>query len=115
MVERHEDEQLIQAPPSGPGPMLMAIGPGLVVSGAVIGSGELINIPLQAATFGFTLFWGVMGQYINGLVNTPLIMFGICWIAFRTDRRLRMSRLTAILLLMTVAVILGCLLVGICA
>ncbi len=57
MGDRQKDMKQIQAPPTRLGPMLMAIGPGIVVSGAVIGSGELINVPLQAATFGFTLFW----------------------------------------------------------
>jgi len=60
MGERQKDMKQIQAPPTRPGPMLMAIGPGLVVSGAVIGSGELINVPLRAATFGFKLFWAVV-------------------------------------------------------
>jgi Mn2+/Fe2+ NRAMP family transporter len=54
----------------------------------------------------------ILGQYINGLVNTPLIMFGICWVAFHTDRRLRMGRVTAALLLATVVVIAACLAVG---
>lgn len=51
----------------------------------------------------------ILGQYINGLINTPLIMFGICWLAFHTDRRLRMSRFTAVMLLTTAGVILFCL------
>ena len=37
-----------------------AIGPGIVVAGSVIGSGELINTPVQAAKFGFVLLWVVM-------------------------------------------------------
>ena len=40
--------------------MLAAIGPGIVVTGSVIGSGELINTPVQAATFGFILLWAVL-------------------------------------------------------
>ncbi len=39
---------------------LAAIGPGIVVAGSVIGSGELINTPLQAAKFGFVLLWVVL-------------------------------------------------------
>jgi len=54
----------------------------------------------------------ILGQYINGLINTPLLMFGICWIAFHTDRRLRMGRVTAVLLLATVLIIVVCLAVG---
>ena len=37
-----------------------AIGPGIVVAGSVIGSGELINTPIQAAKFGFVLLWVVL-------------------------------------------------------
>ncbi len=39
---------------------LAAIGPGIVVAGSVIGSGELINTPVQAAKFGFVLLWAVL-------------------------------------------------------
>jgi Mn2+/Fe2+ NRAMP family transporter len=39
---------------------LAAIGPGIVVAGSVIGGGELINTPLQAAKFGFVLLWVVL-------------------------------------------------------
>lgn len=39
---------------------LAVIGPGIVVAGSVIGSGELINTPLQAAKFGFVLLWVVL-------------------------------------------------------
>ncbi len=39
---------------------LAAVGPGIVVAGSVIGSGELVNTPLQAAQFGFVLLWVVL-------------------------------------------------------
>ncbi len=39
---------------------LAAIGPGIVVAGSVIGSGELVNTPVQAAKFGFVLLWAVL-------------------------------------------------------
>lgn len=39
---------------------IAAIGPGVVVAGSVIGSGELINTPVQAAKFGFVLLWVVL-------------------------------------------------------
>jgi Mn2+/Fe2+ NRAMP family transporter len=39
---------------------LAAIGPGIVVAGSVIGSGELVNTPVQAAKFGFVLLWVVL-------------------------------------------------------
>ena len=37
--------------------LLTVIGPGIVVAGSVMGSGELINTPVQAAKFGFVLLW----------------------------------------------------------
>ena len=37
-----------------------SLGPGLVVAGSVLGSGELINTPAQAAKFGFILLWAVL-------------------------------------------------------
>ena len=40
--------------------MLAAVGPGIVVTGSVIGSGELVNTPVQAAAFGFVLLWAVL-------------------------------------------------------
>lgn len=48
------------AAPGGVWKMLAAIGPGIVVTGSVIGSGEMINTPIQAATFGFVLLWAVL-------------------------------------------------------
>ena len=39
---------------------LLALGPGIVVAANVIGSGELINAPIQAAKFGFVLLWAVI-------------------------------------------------------
>jgi Mn2+/Fe2+ NRAMP family transporter len=50
----------------------------------------------------------IFGQYISGLFCTPLLMIGICWMAFRTDRRVRMSRVTAVLLVLSVVVIGAC-------
>ncbi len=49
-----------RSPPTRFGPMLLAIGPAIVVSGSVIGAGELVNVPHQAAKFGFVLFWAVI-------------------------------------------------------
>jgi hypothetical protein len=45
------------------------------------------------------------GQAVNGLINTPLLIVGILLMAFRVDRRLRMGRLQAVLLLLSVAII----------
>jgi hypothetical protein len=45
------------------------------------------------------------GQAVNGLINTPLIVVAIVGMAFRVDRRLRMGRVAAFLLLVSVAII----------
>jgi Mn2+/Fe2+ NRAMP family transporter len=54
----------------------------------------------------------VFGQFFSGVFNTPLLMFGICWLAFKTDARVRMPLTTAVALLVSVAVVTGCVLVG---
>ncbi len=50
----------------------------------------------------------IFGQYFSGLLTTPLLMVAICWMAFRTDRRVQMSKPTAALLLLSVAIIGTC-------
>jgi len=59
------------------------------------------------------VFLVILGQTINGAFNTPILMFGIVWLAFHTDRRLRMSPVTAVLLVSSVVVIAGCLAIGV--
>ena len=54
----------------------------------------------------------IFGQYVAGLFTTPLLMVAICWMAFRTDRRVRMGTLTAILLVISVVVIATCVIVS---
>jgi Mn2+/Fe2+ NRAMP family transporter len=59
---------------------------------------------LQARPERFIVF----GHFVLGAFMTPLLMFCICWLAFHTDRRVRMGRLTAVALVTSVAVIFGC-------
>jgi Mn2+/Fe2+ NRAMP family transporter len=54
----------------------------------------------------------ILSQYIIGLFGTPLAMVAICWMAFHTDRRLRMHWLTAVFLLGSVLVLATCLIFG---
>ena len=54
----------------------------------------------------------IMGQFINGLVNTPLLMIGILYLAFKTDKRLRMSTITSVALIVTAIAILSCIVMG---
>jgi uncharacterized membrane protein YozB (DUF420 family) len=57
----------------------------------------------------------VAGHFVLGAVMMPLLMFAICWLAFHTDRRVRMGRWTAVALLASVAVILGCVIINLVA
>ena len=54
----------------------------------------------------------IFGQFFVCIVATPLMMFGICWMAFHTHQSARMSRLSAILLLISVAIITTCVVTG---
>ena len=46
--------------PRGLGGLLRNIGPGVVVSGSVVGSGELLVTTRMGAEVGFVFFWGVI-------------------------------------------------------
>jgi Mn2+/Fe2+ NRAMP family transporter len=73
---------------------------------------------LAAFLVGFLLsnsapeWWVIAGQYFIGLFMTPLLMFGICWMAFHTDRRVRMNLATGVALLTSVVIILTCVVVS---
>jgi manganese transport protein len=54
----------------------------------------------------------IAGQYVSGLFCTPLLMFAICWLAFRTDKRVRMGRTSAICLVISVIAITACILIS---
>jgi Mn2+/Fe2+ NRAMP family transporter len=55
----------------------------------------------------------VTGHFVLGAFLTPLLMFCICWLAFHTNRRARMGRLTAAALVGSVAIILACVVVNV--
>jgi manganese transport protein len=54
----------------------------------------------------------IFGQFFAAVVNTPLMMFGICWLSFRTEPGLRMSRWTAAALIVSVAIVTSCVIGG---
>lgn len=54
----------------------------------------------------------IAGQYVSGLFCTPLLMFAICWLAFRTDKRVRMGGTSAICLVVSVIAITACILIS---
>ena len=54
------DEQVVREAPTGLGGLLRNIGPGVVVSGSVVGSGELLVTTRMGADVGFVFLWGVI-------------------------------------------------------
>jgi Mn2+/Fe2+ NRAMP family transporter len=50
----------------------------------------------------------VAGHFVLGAVMMPLLMFAICWLAFHTDRRVRMGTFAAAALMTSVLIILFC-------
>lgn len=54
----------------------------------------------------------IAGQYVSGLFCTPLLMFAICWLAFHTDKRVRMGSTSATCLVVSVIAITACILIS---
>ncbi len=79
-----------------------------VMQGVFLTSVLLLFLCLQAPPATLVIF----SHYVIGLVGTPLAMAGICWLAFRTDRRVRMGWFAAVLLLASVVVITSCVVLG---
>lgn len=60
-------------PPRSPGGMLRQIGPGLIISAVIVGSGELIVTPKLGAEEGFKLLWFiVLGCLLKVFVQIEL-------------------------------------------
>ncbi len=56
----NESSHEIREAPRGLGGLLRNIGPGIVVSGSVVGSGELLVTTRMGAEVGFVFLWGVI-------------------------------------------------------
>ena len=54
------DEHLIAPPPPNLFQMLTWLGPGLILVGSIVGSGELVATPLAGATAGYGLLWLIL-------------------------------------------------------
>jgi len=54
-IQTHVD--LTEAPPTSLGGILRRLGPGLIVAGSIVGSGELIATTATGAQAGFSLLW----------------------------------------------------------
>lgn len=48
---------MVRPPPQTPGQILRALGPGIIIAGAIVGSGELIATTKTGAQAGFWLLW----------------------------------------------------------
>ncbi len=58
--------------------MLRHLGPGLIISAAIVGSGELIVTPKLGASVGFTLLWFIiLGCFIKVFVQIELGRFAV--------------------------------------
>ncbi len=92
-VERFDPYRLskadVQEPPVGLGNILSRIGPGLVLSASIVGSGELIMTTTFGAKVGYTMLWlvilsclikaivqAVLGRYVISTGETTLIALG---------------------------------------
>jgi manganese transport protein len=82
------DPRNVLEPPVGAGPILRRIGPGLVLSASIVGSGELIATTTLGAKLGYTMMWliivsclikavvqAVLGRYVIATGETTLIAF----------------------------------------
>ena len=63
------DPSQVQEPPQGWRPSLRFLGPGMITSAAVVGSGELITATTLGATVGFVLLWLV---FVSTLVKVAV-------------------------------------------
>ena len=58
--------------------ILRSIGPGLIITASIVGSGELIATPKVAGEAGFTLLWFiVLGYFIKVFVQVELGRYAV--------------------------------------
>lgn len=68
-----QEVSLLRAPPTTLGGILKQLGPGLILAGAIVGSGELIATTRVGADAGFTLLWLIIiGCIIKVFVQIEL-------------------------------------------
>ncbi len=68
----------IEAPPTTIGGILVRLGPGLIVAGSIVGSGELIATTATGAQAGFWLLWLILiGCVIKVFVQVELGRYSI--------------------------------------
>ena len=71
--ELPEPESGIETPPTTIRGILSRLGPGLIIAGSIVGSGELIATTATGAQAGFTLLWLILiGCVIKVFVQVEL-------------------------------------------
>lgn len=101
MNKRVSENEGIKDPPTSTLGILKQLGPGLIIAGSIVGSGELIATTAVGAEAGFTLMWLIIvgcmikvfaqvefGRYalvhsrttLDGLNEVPGPRFGVNWI-----------------------------------
>ncbi|WP_394276852.1 Nramp family divalent metal transporter [Luteococcus sp.] len=72
------DPAKVQDPPTGWGPSMRFLGPGMITSAAVVGSGELITATTLGAKVGFLLLWLVfVSTFVKVAVQIELARWSI--------------------------------------
>ena len=73
-----QDESAIEAPPTTISGIIKRLGPGLIVAGSIVGSGELIATTKTGAEAGFWLLWLILiGCIIKVFVQVEFGRFSI--------------------------------------
>ncbi len=77
-MNKPNDESTIQDPPKSIKGILKQLGPGLIIAGSIVGSGELIATTAVGAEAGFVLLWLIIiGCLIKVFVQIELGRFTI--------------------------------------
>ncbi len=72
------DAKLIEVPPHTIGGIIMRLGPGLIIAGSIVGSGELIATTATGGQAGFWLLWLILiGCVIKVFVQVELGRYSI--------------------------------------
>lgn len=75
-----ERQGVPEAPPSRLGAMLMRLGPGIILAGAIVGSGELIATTKVGAEAGFWLLWLiVIGCILKVFTQVEIGRYTVTW------------------------------------
>ena len=70
----------VQSPPRTLGATLTKLGPGMIIAGSIVGSGELIATTKVGAEAGFVLLWLiVLGCVIKVFAQVELGRYAITW------------------------------------